>query len=385
MPDSPKDYSAFRVPLGQHLFSSLIHGAGWFWRWLGRMESSVLREQIDRTAIDRPIYIAGLARAGSTILLEIAASHPDVVTHRYRDFWTIYTPAWWERFLARAAPQDAPAVERSHGDRVMVTPDSPEAMEEVLWTDFFPRVHDPTRSNVLDGGTEHGRFERFYCDHVRKLLIARHGRRYAAKGNYNVTRLEYLIRLFPDARILLPVRAPREHVASLEKQHRLFLEAARAHPRSVAYLDRVGHFEFGEHRVPTNAGDDAAVEEILALWEAGFEVRGWARYWAHIYGHVADRLAANPRLRDAVLVVRYEELCDDSENVLRRLFDHCGLEQAEPIIRRYAESLSKPTYYAARIRDEEEQAILEETADVARRFGYDAVAKAQAAAASAFL
>jgi len=367
---STGDYSAFRVPLGQHLLSGLIHGSGWFWRWLGRMESSVLREQIERTPIDRPIYVAGLPRAGSTVLLEILASHPDVVTHRYRDFWMIHTPVWWERFLARAAQQDAPAVERSHGDRLMVTPDSPEAMEEILWTCFFPQLHDPACCNVLDGGTKNPRFERFYRDHVRKLLIARGGRRYASKGNYNVTRLEYLIELFPDARIVLPVRRPREHVASLAKQHRLFLEAARAHPRSVAYLDRAGHFEFGAHRVPINAGDDRTVRQIVDLWEAGNEVRGWARYWAHIYAYVAERLAANPRLRDAVLVVRYEDLCEDSENVLRRLLDHCGLEEAEPLIRRHAGSLSKPSYYEPRFRDEEEQAVVEETGDVARRFGY---------------
>jgi hypothetical protein len=268
-----------------------------------------------------------------------------------------------------AKRKHAPA-ERSHGDGLMVTPESPEAMEEVLWMDFFPHLHDPSRSNVLDRGTRHARFERYYRDHLRKLLLARGGQRYASKTNYQVSRLEYLLELLPDARIVLPVRRPREHVASLRKQHALFLEAARAYPRSVTYLDRVGHFEFGQHRVPINLGDSQAVREITRLWETGQEVRGWARYWAYVYGHLADRLAASAKLRDAVLVVRHEDLCCDAETTLTRLFQHCGLPDASPIVRRYQETLHRPTYYQPRFSDEEERAIDEETSSIAEQFGY---------------
>lgn len=40
------------------------------------------------------MYIAGLARSGTTILLEKLATHPDVVTHRYRDDPPIFSPYW---------------------------------------------------------------------------------------------------------------------------------------------------------------------------------------------------------------------------------------------------------------------------------------------------
>ena len=48
---------------------------------------------------------------------------------------------------------DAPPAERAHKDRILVTPDSPEAMEEVLWMRFFPAVHDEAASQVLDAAT----------------------------------------------------------------------------------------------------------------------------------------------------------------------------------------------------------------------------------------
>jgi hypothetical protein len=371
MAPATRDLSAFHVPLSQHWLSGLLHGTRRFWCWLGSLESDVLREQIDRAEVRRPVYVSGLARAGSTILLEIIASHPDVVSHRYRDFWTIYTPVWWEQVLRRMPPRPNDPRERSHADGLMVTPDSPEAMEEILWMAFFRRLHDPTQSSVLDGRTEHPRFERFYRDHVRKLLLARGGGRYASKANYNLTRLEYLLKLFPGARFVVPVRRPRDHVASLGKQQALLTEAARVHPRSVAYLDRVGHYEFGRHRRPVNAGDDQAIRQILDLWRTGAEVRGWARYWAHLYGYLADRLEANPQLRQAVLVVRYEDLCVDSNQVLRRLFEHCELADAEPVIRRYQASLHPPGYYRPQFTGDEERAIVEETASVAGRYGYE--------------
>ena len=365
-----KDYSAFQVSLSQHLFSGLMHATRRFWLWLGNLESSVLREQIEKIEIRRPIYIAGLARAGTTILLEILASHCDVETHRYRDFWTIYTPFWSEQALKHTLRQSEP-VERSHGDGLMVTPDSPEAMEEMLWMAFFQELHDPAHCNVLDGQTKNTAFERFYRDHIRKLLLARHGRRYASKANYNVTRMEYLLELFPDARFVVPIRRPREHVASLRKQHTLLLEAANIHPRAVTYLDRVGHFEFGQHRRPINFGDNDTILSILSLWESGSEIRGWARYWTYIYEHIAERLQTNPKLRQAVLVLRYEDLCAEPDAVLQRLFQHCQLGDAEPVIRRFREALHAPSYYQPKFNDEEEQVIARETADVARTYGYE--------------
>ena len=104
----------------------------------------------------------------------------------------------------------------------MVTAESPEAMEEVLWTAFFPRLHDPEVSNILDGQFERPELESFFAEHIRKLILARGGQRYVSKNNYNVTRLSYFARLFPDARFLLPIRSPLAHVGSLMKQHGLF-------------------------------------------------------------------------------------------------------------------------------------------------------------------
>lgn len=375
MKPSLNDLSAFDVPLTHHVAAGFVHGLRRLWCRLGNIESTVCREKIEQIENRNPIFIAGLARAGSTILLEAIASHEQVVTHRYRDFWTIYAPYWWEQALQNV-PRRNEAVERSHGDGIMVTPDSPEAMEEILWTAFFKNLHDPAECNVLDSQAKNARFERFYRDHIRKLLLARNRQRYASKGNYNVSRLEYLLTLFPDAKFVVPVRNPRTHIASLKKQHELLMAAAKAYPRSRSYLRRVGHFEFGADRVPINVGHSETIESIQSLWNSGEEVRGLSRYWAYIHGWLADRLESNARLRESTLLVKHEDLCGSPETRLRELMDHCELDDPESVVREFSGRLHTPTYYQPSFTAEEERAIVEETEGTAARFGYVAEASA---------
>ena len=341
----------------------LRHGAAW--RALGDWETRRLADRLVRIPIDRPVFIAGLARAGTTILLRKLCERPGFVAHRYADFPFLFTPYAWAT-LRRLVPARAQAPrERMHKDRITITAESPEAMEEVLWMAFFPDLHDPARSNVLDASTSRPDFEAFLADHIRKLLLARGGGRYVSKNNYDVTRLSYLARLFPDARFLLPVREPEAHVASLMKQHALFCRVQGSNPAARRHLRLAGHFEFGLDRRPINPGDGASVGAIEACWARGDEARGWAKYWAAIYGHVLERLDGDPALAGRSLVVRYEELCDQPAATMTAVCRHVGLPAAES--GQLAEGLSRPDYYTPRFTPEERAAIAEETEAVAGR------------------
>ena len=360
----------FRVPKAMDFFGGLMHRRRGFFVRMGNWETSIVRDAIDGVRIERPVYVAGLARSGSTIQLEILSKIPGVVTHRYRDYPPIYTPYLWSWFLDRMPRGKAVAVERTHLDGIMVTPESPEALDEVLWMAFFADIHQPDRRNVLDADTSNAAFEEFYRDHIRKLIAARRGSRYVSKGNYNVARMEYLLKLFPDARFIVPVREPSAHIASLMKQHQLFREGEANNPRMLEHMRRVGHFEFGMDRRPINFGDRARTDEILDLWEKGKEIRGWARSWAAVYDHIADRIDRNEALRDATLVVNYEEFCKEPENTIRAMLNHCGLPMDEAVIAEYQDRIRLPSYYKQNFSDNELAEIAEETAATAARFGY---------------
>jgi hypothetical protein len=334
-----------------------------FWLGLGRLESSLLGEQLRAVSVRMPVYVCGLARSGSTLLHEIVASAPGVATHRVKDYPMVYTPYWWRQATARRPPT-APR-ERVHRDGVLITPESPDAVEEMLWMAFFPRCHDPSVSNRLAAGDRHPAFEAFYRAHLGKLLLAERATRYVAKANYHVARLAYLVRLFPDARIILPVREPVGHIASLVRQHRWFSQGQRKHPRALAWMRRLGHFEFGRARRPINLGDGERVRAIQRAWAVGEEVRGWAWYWDMVHGHLARLLDADAQVRAATKVVHFEDLCAAPTETIRAVLDHCALPDAERVVARFAPSIRSPDYYQSPLSTAEVAIIREETASTA--------------------
>jgi hypothetical protein len=154
------------------------------------------------------------------------------------------------------------------------------------------------------------------------------------------------------------------------KQHRLFLDGQRENPASRRHLRRVGHFEFGADRRPIRIDDGATTAEIIDLWQAGEEVRGWARYWSQVHHYIADLMKHDPALRSAIRIVRYEDLCASPRATLQEVLDHCALPARESFLADAAGRLHQPTYYRPRFGAEDLAIIAEETAEAAARFGY---------------
>jgi hypothetical protein len=317
-----------RVPSGLYLQSRFFAATRGLWRRLAELETAVVREETASLSIDRPLYIASLPRSGTTILTEMLARHPDLTSHRYSDFPNVWTPYWRNYLLGRTRKRAPDKTERAHADRILVNNDSPEAVEEVLWMHFFPSLHDAAANQVMDGQRRNAEFDRFYTEHLLKLLAVRKAGRYLAKGNYNITRIRYLLALFPDAKFLVPVRDPVRQVASLARQHALFERASVTDSRVSRQLAMSGHFEFGPGRVPVNFGDDDATRAVADCWRQGRETEGWARYWAQAYGHVLGLLENHPGVRESCLLFRYEDLCAHPASLVDAILAHCELPQS---------------------------------------------------------
>lgn len=351
--------NAIRVPASLYFQSRFFEATRGLWRRLAELETAAVRDDIASESVDRPVYITGLPRAGTTILTEMLAQHPALTCHRYSDFPNVWTPYWRNYLLGKTRTRTPEKKERAHGDRIRVNNDSPEAVEEVLWMHFFPSLHDPGHDQVMDGQASNAEFDRFYTEHIRKLLAVRGAGRYLAKGNYNVTRIQYLRRLFPQAKFLIPVRDPVRQVASLARQHALFQRAGEADARIPRQLAMSGHFEFGPRRVPVNFGDHAAARAVIDCWRQGREVEGWARYWAQAYGYVLGLLEKDSGARQACLLFRYEDLCAHSARLIDAILAHCELPQNgfEPVRAAYIERLAPPDYYTVDFDDEETRLI----------------------------
>jgi hypothetical protein len=362
-----------------------VHAAAPLFVGLGNLESALLARRLSSQTVDRPVYICGLPRAGTTITLQMLSEHPDVVTHKYADFLMPYMPYAWNKVFPRI-PVDAmrKPVPRIHRDRIEVTRDSAEMGEEILWEHFFPHIHEEKNYSVLDGTTSNPAFERFYSEHLRKLALVRGRSRYVSKAIMCVVRMQYLRKLFPDARFLLYVRNPVDHVASLIKQDRIWAELLRDDPRQIEIIELTGHHEFGPNQVMANVGDPHELQEIRRLFDAGNVAISRARYWAYVYGFVAQQLRDDPELARSVCVVRYEDLCTDSLGTIDRIVAHTELDPESFAATRtaYSQKLSFPDYYKPKFDSDELAKITSATSDVANEFGYDVGAIAQQVAAS---
>jgi hypothetical protein len=240
-------------------------------------------------------------------------------------------------------------------------------MEEILWKYFFPKCHDPTVRNVLDRCQRPSDFETFYTQTIRKLLLSRGARRYLAKNNYNVARLDYLKSLFPDARFVVPIREPVYHIASIMKQHCLLSEEENHDKRVLAYMRRSGHFEFGLDRRPLNLKSNDRTLEIQELWRKGRDVEAWAKYWRDVHIYLADLLETVETIAECTLVVSYEKLCRSQKETLARLYSHVGLMPDAALLEEQQKRLHIPSYYKPDFSDSDLEIINAETADIHAR------------------
>lgn len=233
----------------------------------------------------------------------------------------------------------------------------------------FPALHRPGHSAVLEASQAYPVFERRLREHLRKLIHVRSAQRYLAKANAQVPRLRYLLRLFPDARFVVPIRQPLTHVGSLVKQDRLLSAMGRANPAVRRHLRRTGHLEFGLDKQVPEVGD---VEAARVDFAEGCVAAGYARIWNSLYGHLAEQLQLHSDLRAAVCVVRFEDLCAAPHGHLQRVFEHVGLhdQDATDLIERSSAELSEPDYYQSPLNESEQQQVQALTAATRARFGY---------------
>jgi len=364
--------SEFQYPLIAYHIAKFIDRINPAVLFLDKIETLFLSRRISNYNDESPIYITGLARAGTTIILEMLSKHPDVATHRYIQIPLTYLPYVWTN-LAKNTKVFTDPVERIHKDGIFVNMNSPEALEEVIWRGFFKNLHNENISNVMDSNVSNSRFEKFYRNHLAKTLLTLNKSRYLVKNNYNVTRMDYLQKIFPKAKFLLIIRTPVDHIASLIKQNKLFERMGLKDLRLEQLTQLSGHYEFGHNRKSINVGDHEMIETLSKIWlRNSSDTKAWAMYWASIYNFVSDILKKNKKLADATLIVRYDDLVNNPSETIDKILEHTHLkkEKFKKIKKFYITNLHKPTYYQAIFSKQELKDITDITNSTAFQFGY---------------
>ena len=233
---------------------------------------------------DNNIFISGLARSGTTILLNALHASDKFSSLSYDDMPFILAPNLWSKILLTKTHKKA--IYRAHGDGLKVTTNSPEAFEEVFWKTF---EHNKPES-----------LEKFKV--FIKLINKKYGKkRYISKNNQNINRIDFLSKNFPNSKILIPFREPSQQAYSLLNQHKRFIYLTNHDTFISDYMNWIGHKEFGPNYIPL-------FNEGLAHTDTQ-NINHWLEQWYLSYKKCKNIFKDTSN----ICFVCYEEICHNND------------------------------------------------------------------------
>ena len=315
-----------------------------------------------RQTVERPVFIVGNLRSGTTYLHRLMAR--DERNFTSMQLWEIlFAPSVVQRKIGRALhtldrwlggplSKRIVAIEEGWVDqriRHRVTLRSPEE-DEFLMLHIWSSLAVWLYAALLQEARPYAFFDtemppvkrerimRFYARCLQRHLYAHRGKHYLSKNPCFSARVSALYERFPDAKIVCLVRSPLQVLPS----YLSFMEYA--------------------WRAIGNPADDSALREY---------VLNTARHW---YRHPLERLSLAPA--DSYAVIRYDDLATDPQRVIGNLYDRLGFEISPQFARTLREETEKARGYRSTHRYSLEQhglireQILAEYRDIFERFGF---------------
>jgi hypothetical protein len=257
------------------------------------LSSQFIREatfNIENSAIsinpknDNHVFVAGLARSGTTILLNSLFQSGEFASLSYKDMPFVLAPNLWSKLTFNK--QDNNFIERAHGDGIKVSNESPEAFEEVFWMTFAEKEIETKEK---------------FKNYIQLVNQKYNKKRYLSKNNQNIKRLEFISNTFPDSKILIPFRNPIQHAYSLLFQHQRFIEYSNKDYFISNYMRWIGHREFGPNYIP--------IFKKNLYFKDNLNINHWLEQWYLTYQSCYENL----KNKENVYFICYEKLCNSRE------------------------------------------------------------------------
>ena len=229
------------------------------------------------------VFISGLARSGSTILLNALYKSNEFSSLSYKDMPFVLAPNLWSRLSFHKHSNKLS--ERAHADGIEISENSPEAFEEIFWMTFYRDSNNKKK----------------FKNYVELINHKYSKKRYLSKNNQNIRRLELISNIFPNSKILIPYRNPIQHAHSLYYQHQKFIEESKKDIFISKYMKWLGHTEFGANYVPI-------INKNLH-YEDDLNINHWLEQWYLIYKNCIQTFKKKRNIH----FICYEKLCNSKE------------------------------------------------------------------------
>lgn len=261
------------------------------------------------------VYVCGLARSGTTMVLRILEQTGLFRSLSYRDMPFVMAPNLWKLLNSRWKKNVEP-IPRAHGDSMVIDVDSPEAFEEVFWNTFRA---DKAKDNCFcnspsEEATSAFADYRLIITNSMNKQAGQQNYRYLSKNNNNLLRIETLTADMSGT-ILLMFRNPVATAISLYNQHRNFSTIQRIDRFTHNYMKWLAHHEFGLGHLPFCF----ALAEMCPSLKPD-NPNYWLDYWNAVYRYVLTKQSLR------FLLIDYDRLCAEPSKCLETLFFHLGID-----------------------------------------------------------
>jgi hypothetical protein len=310
---------------GWTLAVTALFGAIWCLVALGRLLDCVFFPRFRTQPIRRPVFIAGAPRSGTTFMQNLLSLDEERFTH-FRLYQTIFPSVTYQRLFDALGRLDARSGDRlarvaralerrffsawDHMHRlVFARPEEDEGLfvytmlTEAIYL-LFPYVDALPEAGFADRLPRRSRrrLMRYYKGCVRRHLYATGpNKTLLSKSTSFAGRVDSMLETFPDARVVHLVRHPDECIPSHVS---VFYPAWRAHSPDIA----------------KDGPESKAYAQLAVDWyRSMFEKR-----------HKFDE--------DRYVCVTYDELVEDPERAVERVYQQLGLELREPFRQRLAQT-----------------------------------------------
>jgi len=241
------------------------------------IEKMIFLEKDNEHKLQKHIFITGLPRSGTTILLEFIYKTQDFASLTYSDMPFIMAVNLYGKIFRN---KNIPLTERIHQNGIKFDLKSPEAFDEVFFKTYKKNSYEDNFSNF-----------------VSLVLKKYNKKRYLSKNNNNYKRINLINSNFSNAIILITYRNPLQHCNSLLIQHKHMCELQKKEKFILNYMNYLGHYEFGLNYKNWNLSEK---------YKDPFSLNHWLEQWYFFYNQIIKISEKNHN----ILLVPYDEICN---------------------------------------------------------------------------
>ena len=259
------------------------------------------------------VIISGLARAGTTSLMNDLSKIEDFVSLSYANMPFLMCPNIWKKFYK---PKAGKLKERSHKDGIMIGLNSSEALEE-----YFFKVKS-SDSYIKDLYlSEYKITKEDYDDYIDYQCIVKqdNSKIYLAKNNNFILRYKSVREFNNDFIMVIMFRDPLSHAASLLEKHLDYKKLQKEDPFVLEYMNWLGHHEFGLGQKPLYFSN--SVENIHDDKES---LDYWLKSWMNYYRYVLTIQHPN------TIFVNYRSYCKYPKETINTILKKTGVTAELP-------------------------------------------------------